>query len=1479
MGLKQVLQHHKEKQREKALKKKARKRPAGRSSLSLVRGDSSGNDIAKRRITSELAKPGDSNGNLKTVNGVGRSDSGRSEPMVSQTTDEGTSPGPPGSSNRANETFNIHVPLDLVKENTNAKSTRGSTKGGGFPPNMHLPSIASPSIPTMSSAAGTSNDKNSPVKPTNSAPTPVPTNTNGGLQKSATTTTLETNNGGNNKSDDAQDHGIFGTIMSMAHNAAVHIPKINESNADLDSQGTGFNSPLISPLSSAAPSAKNSPVLNQHSESRDGVTQKGLGLDEEQPVEGSPSGAQDNSVIQHPSNTPDTKNKSFLRNLDNLLSSSASAEDKVASINAATNNRGPNEIDTPEPPQTNGSGARSVSRSNTKSSSKQLAERSNTLKRNASDTKVKFEPSSVRQPAKATFGKGGLSLDQFDDFFLQGSTPEQTPKKSQEFINGGNSGEKSHTQSHSPQFGDDTEVDDEYGSHGLKRQSGGNGSGANLTVPAPKSVSEADLSHQGRRGRAYSSSGRKHSGSLSPGGAEEGLSHSQTSLGLDSSAAIEPSTANLSPGGERKPRRNSRRFLKRRSFSPANIGMKVIPQITLKGSMNKVRTSSDYITGVANFANATGSGVTGLAGGVANGLISTFPRYRSSTGGSQMDAENPGAFINNIELSNIEYASERKNQEFHNLFKESVNPDEKLVADHSCALSRDILLQGKMYISDRQICFYSNILGWVSSVLIPFEEVVQIEKKTTAGIFPNGIVVDTLHTKYAFASFISRDATFDLMTDVWNQIILGKRHLIANNAYNDGETLSSGMNGGKISDFSDFEDEDDDSMVDSDRRIPSDEEIEDEDMANKSFGPSSHPPTTADYKPSTNEKMINESIINAPLGRVVNVMYGDDVSNLEEILKAQKNYELSNIPKILDTKKREYSYTKPIPGSFGPSKTKCLMTETLDHYDLENYVKGVQISKTPDVPSGNSFTVKTTFLFTWAPNNATKINVYVSVDWSSKSWIKGAVEKGTFDGVADSSKILVQELTTRAAKPLAGAPSNGGGNGLGSTKKRERRSDVGQEVTEDLPKLPTQGPATHPPTDNGYKKEKDDVVVEPSTNISAPLGTVFSVLFGDDTAYLKRIIEKQKNFDLSELPKFVGTSRDYSYMKPLGAAIGPKQTKCYITETIEEKDFNSHIIVRQVSKCPDVPFGNNFAVHTKIYLSWGTNNSTNMFVVTNISWSSKTLLKGTIEKGSIDGQKDSTKIMVEELKDIVTGASAKKPSGKKSSKSQKHSGQHKKSSTRKSMEASARAKREAQSKTNATALGDTNNVEGGGGILRFFTSIFQDLDITSPKGFITILASCFFIIWFLRYLFTSDHKYHVEIIKPGRMLLDGNEYHYVPSVKTLYEVYEEDVRKSGRGRYRHDKPDEHDVIMEAEGNIWNWLLDRANATEPLTSHIQGQYEQKVHYLNNPSEHKLQQLRETVRITEMQLEKMKHALDNHNKLLRLEKAQMQQEKQQ
>ncbi|GAA5874735.1 hypothetical protein JCM3774_004795 [Rhodotorula dairenensis] len=107
--------------------------------------------------------------------------------------------------------------------------------------------------------------------------------------------------------------------------------------------------------------------------------------------------------------------------------------------------------------------------------------------------------------------------------------------------------------------------------------------------------------------------------------------------------------------------------------------------------------------------------------------------------------------------------------EFRALFKEMPD-DEELIETYRCALSRDVLVQGKLYISETFLSFRANILGWETTLQIPWSEIVSIEKRSTAKIIPNAIEVRTLHATHVFASFIARDASYDLIVTVWRHV-------------------------------------------------------------------------------------------------------------------------------------------------------------------------------------------------------------------------------------------------------------------------------------------------------------------------------------------------------------------------------------------------------------------------------------------------------------------------------------------------------------------------------------------------------------------------------------------------------------------------------------------------------------------------------------------------------------------------------------
>jgi len=104
--------------------------------------------------------------------------------------------------------------------------------------------------------------------------------------------------------------------------------------------------------------------------------------------------------------------------------------------------------------------------------------------------------------------------------------------------------------------------------------------------------------------------------------------------------------------------------------------------------------------------------------------------------------------------------------------------DEIPVADYAAALQKEILLQGRFYITHRHVCFYSNIFGWQTAVVIPFEDILSIEKTKTLFI-QNGIAITTLHGRFSFASFLFRDHTFNRLVTFWRNSQLERPYSVA----------------------------------------------------------------------------------------------------------------------------------------------------------------------------------------------------------------------------------------------------------------------------------------------------------------------------------------------------------------------------------------------------------------------------------------------------------------------------------------------------------------------------------------------------------------------------------------------------------------------------------------------------------------------------------------------------------------------------
>ncbi|ABN66668.2 conserved hypothetical protein [Scheffersomyces stipitis CBS 6054] len=405
------------------------------------------------------------------------------------------------------------------------------------------------------------------------------------------------------------------------------------------------------------------------------------------------------------------------------------------------------------------------------------------------------------------------------------------------------------------------------------------------------------------------------------------------------------------------------------------------------------------------------------------------------------------------------YATMKRNTDFHQLFH-SLDLTDRLVDDFSCALSREILLQGRLYVSENNICFNSNLLGWVTNLVIPMEEITHFEKRATAGLFPNGITIETAEAKHVFASFLSRDQTFEFMKTIREETTgrplesedsanekVGQALVVRENdqsseiQYSEMGEESPGISSYIMSidgddevedmDEDDEDDEDNEGSIETSKTfasskrksIPSGDGLRvkvlkfKDDSNYKNMGPDTHAPTEEkSVERDKEEKELFEEIIDAPLGVVFEILFGSNTTFHRRFLETHDGSELSQYDKFHPSEddptklERTYTYRRALEYSIGPKSTMCVVSETIEHLNFADYIVVVTNTATPDVPSGNSFSVRTRYVMTWGPQNKTNLRISYYIHWTARSWIKGVIERSSHSGQFAFFKDLLVDL-------------------------------------------------------------------------------------------------------------------------------------------------------------------------------------------------------------------------------------------------------------------------------------------------------------------------------------------------------------------------------------------------------------------------------------------------------------------------------------
>uniref|UniRef100_A0A3B5KJB4 GRAM domain containing 1A n=1 Tax=Xiphophorus couchianus TaxID=32473 RepID=A0A3B5KJB4_9TELE len=153
----------------------------------------------------------------------------------------------------------------------------------------------------------------------------------------------------------------------------------------------------------------------------------------------------------------------------------------------------------------------------------------------------------------------------------------------------------------------------------------------------------------------------------------------------------------------------------------------------------------------------------------ASSLPSAYPLASRHFSRNPLASEAMSAFLSQV----LSPTYKQRNEDFRKIFKKL--PDsERLIVDYSCALQKDILLQGRLYLSENWLCFYSNIFRWETTITIQLKDVTSMTKEKTAKLIPNAIQISTDSEKHFFTSFGARERSFMMIFRLWQNALLDK---------------------------------------------------------------------------------------------------------------------------------------------------------------------------------------------------------------------------------------------------------------------------------------------------------------------------------------------------------------------------------------------------------------------------------------------------------------------------------------------------------------------------------------------------------------------------------------------------------------------------------------------------------------------------------------------------------------------------------
>ncbi|CAJ0962800.1 unnamed protein product, partial [Mesorhabditis belari] len=365
--------------------------------------------------------------------------------------------------------------------------------------------------------------------------------------------------------------------------------------------------------------------------------------------------------------------------------------------------------------------------------------------------------------------------------------------------------------------------------------------------------------------------------------------------------------------------------------------------------------------------------------------------------------------------------------QFRKIFSGTVPDEDRLLYTFSCAFQREILAQGRIFISQQNVSFYANIFTWETLFAIPIKDIKGITKERAAKIFPNSIQIETRNDeRFFFASFINREKTFTVLETVWKAVQEEKAI--------SPEELWELMN----------PEEDEQKFPNSKVKKSRSSESMNKNHSAPTLSPLSVPPTPLSPPdsefPSISEihelaepsecpceshfgRILLDRCFDLPVDEMYTILF-TDTPWFHRFNEQIKNSIHSRVPRGISDyaasdwtmdreggRQRTVTYTVALNHAMAPKSCTVTETQVCSHLSADGFVVRKE-SHNSGVPYADSFAVLVTYCVTRVTSTSSRVRVHGGIDYRKSIWsmMKTFIEKNTNQGLDEHYAALHDSL-------------------------------------------------------------------------------------------------------------------------------------------------------------------------------------------------------------------------------------------------------------------------------------------------------------------------------------------------------------------------------------------------------------------------------------------------------------------------------------